>query len=79
MIQPTYNKDPVILVICLEEDKNSNLKRYTHPSVHTKLFTIAKEQKWPKCLSTELDDGLRRCGPMECLSTIKNEMSFAAT
>ena len=34
MIQPTYNKDPVILVICLEKNKNSNFKRYTHHSIH---------------------------------------------
>ena len=43
------------------------------------LFTIAKEQKWPGYPSTELDNGLRTCGPTECLSTIENELSFAAT
>ena len=32
--------------------ENDNLKRYIYPSVHSRLFTIAKTEKQPKCPST---------------------------
>ena len=35
------------------KDRNSNLKRYMHPSVHRTLFTITRTWKQPKCPTTD--------------------------
>ena len=40
------------------KDRNSNLKRYMHPSVHRTLFTITRTWKQPKCPTT--DDWLKK-------------------
>ena len=36
-----------------EKAKNTNLKRYKHPSVHSSICTIAKIWRQPQCPSTD--------------------------
>ena len=36
-----------------KENKNTNLKKYMHPSIHCSLFIVAKIQKQPNCSSLD--------------------------
>ena len=36
-----------------KENKNTNLKKYMHPSIHCGLFIVAKIQKQPNCSSVD--------------------------